>query len=90
MNEVNFISTYSKLASDIMQTSKEVYVFFLMFFFFFLNQNFFVDTQKNRLNKACGVLGPCGVLGRVWYLIVSIPDLCLLTYFLRTQNTCLN
>ena len=24
---------------------------------------------------------PCGVLGRVWYLIVSIPDLCLLTYF---------
>ena len=24
---------------------------------------------------------PCGVLGQVWYLIVSIPDLCLLTYF---------
>ena len=24
---------------------------------------------------------PCGVLGKVWYLIVSIPDLCLLTYF---------
>ena len=23
---------------------------------------------------------PCGVLGQVWYLIVSIPDLCLLTY----------
>ena len=23
----------------------------------------------------------CGVLGQVWYLIVSIPDLCLLTYF---------
>ena len=24
---------------------------------------------------------PCGVLGQVWYLIVSIPDICLLTYF---------
>ena len=24
---------------------------------------------------------PCGVLGQVWYLIVTIPDLCLLTYF---------
>ena len=23
----------------------------------------------------------CGVLGKVWYLIISIPDLCLLTYF---------
>ena len=24
---------------------------------------------------------PCGVLGQVWYLIVLIPDLCLLPYF---------
>ena len=24
---------------------------------------------------------PCGVLGKVWYVIASIPDLCLLTYF---------
>ena len=24
---------------------------------------------------------PCGVLGHVWYVIVSIPELCLLTYF---------
>ena len=23
---------------------------------------------------------PCGVLGQVWYLIASIPDLCPLTY----------
>ena len=23
----------------------------------------------------------CGVLGQVWYLIVSLPGLCLLTYF---------
>ena len=23
----------------------------------------------------------CGILGRVWYLIVSIPDLCRLSYF---------
>ena len=24
---------------------------------------------------------PCGVLDQVWYLIVSIPDLCLFTHF---------
>ena len=24
---------------------------------------------------------PYGVLGQVWYLIVSIPDICLLPYF---------
>ena len=24
---------------------------------------------------------PIGILGRVWFLIVSIPDLCTLTYF---------
>ena len=24
---------------------------------------------------------PCGILGHVWYLIVSIPDLCHLSYF---------
>ena len=24
---------------------------------------------------------PCGILGQVWYLIVSIHDICLLTYF---------
>ena len=23
----------------------------------------------------------CGILGHVWYLIVSFPDLCLLSYF---------
>ena len=24
---------------------------------------------------------PCGILGQVWYLIGSIPDLCCLSYF---------
>ena len=24
---------------------------------------------------------PCGILGQVWHLIVSIPDLCNLSYF---------
>ena len=24
---------------------------------------------------------PCGILGQVWYLIVSIPDLCRLSYY---------
>ena len=26
---------------------------------------------------------PCGVLGQVWYCTVLIPDLCLLTYFIK-------
>ena len=29
---------------------------------------------------------PCGVLGQVWYLIVSISDLCLLSYFSLQKN----
>ena len=30
----------------------------------------------------CGfVTFQCGILGQVWYLIVSIPDLCHLSYF---------
>ena len=30
----------------------------------------------------CVVTFPCGIMGQVWYLIVSIPDLCRLSYFL--------
>ena len=30
---------------------------------------------------------PCGVLGQVWYFIVSIPDLCLLPYFKSSSHT---
>ena len=30
---------------------------------------------------------PCGVLVQVWYLIVSIPDLCLFTYFYNKFDT---
>ena len=26
---------------------------------------------------------PCGILGQVWYLVVSFPDLCLPSYFLN-------
>ena len=49
----------------------------------------FVVTSWERadlLALVCGVLlwvrhFPFGILGQVWYLIVSIPDLCTLTYF---------
>ena len=27
------------------------------------------------------VTSPCGIPGQVWYLIVSFPDLCCLSYF---------
>ena len=30
---------------------------------------------------------PCSILGQVWYLIVSIPDLCTLTYFHANQTS---
>ena len=33
---------------------------------------------------------PCGVLGRACYLVVSIPDLCLLTYLERSPLIYLN
>ena len=29
---------------------------------------------------------PCGVLGQVWYLIVSIPGLCHLSYLYNREN----
>ena len=29
---------------------------------------------------------PCGVLGQVWYLIVLIPELCLLSYFVSLKE----
>ena len=29
---------------------------------------------------------PVGILGQVWYLIVSIPDLCTLTYFYKLNK----
>ena len=38
---------------------------------------------------------PCGILGQVWYLIVSFPDLCCLSYFdffllhMRIIETCI-
>ena len=30
---------------------------------------------------------PCGILGQVWYLIVSFPDLYLLSYFVNHPST---
>ena len=30
---------------------------------------------------------PIGILGQVWYLIVSIPDLCTLTYFCNENSS---
>ena len=32
---------------------------------------------------------PCGNLGHVWYLIVSIPDLCHLSYFGLLTSICI-
>ena len=37
------------------------------------------------------VIFPCGILGQMWYLLVSIPDLCQLSYhgFLIEKQKCL-
>ena len=31
-------------------------------------------------------LSPCRILGQVWYLIVSIPDICPLSYFKQDER----
>ena len=33
------------------------------------------------------VTSPCGILGQMWYLIVSVPDLCHLSYFYKVYLT---
>ena len=37
--------------------------------------------RADLLALVCGYHFPIGILGQVWFLIVSIPDLCTLTYF---------
>ena len=44
--------------------------------------------RADLMALVCGVLllvdhFPIGILGQVWYLIVSIPDPCTLTYFVN-------
>ena len=42
--------------------------------------------RADLLALVCGVYCEFVILGQVWYLIVSIPDLCTLTYFLMHLN----
>ena len=46
-------------------------------------------VRPDRLALVCGVQlrvchFPIGIQGQVWYLIVSIPDICTITYFNNT------
>ena len=50
------------------------------FIFFELNISIKEENLSNGLSCVF-VTFSVGVLVQVWYLIVSIPDLCLLTYF---------
>ena len=36
--------------------------------------------------KLCFVTFPCGILRQVWHLVVSIADLCCLSYFFNYQS----
>ena len=47
--------------------------------------------RADLLALACGVLlcfvtFPCCILGQVWYLIVSIPDICRLSYIYNIRQ----
>ena len=49
--------------------------------------------RADLLALVCGVLlrvchFPIGILGQVWYLFVSIPELCTLTYFTLIAFKC--
>ena len=51
----------------------------------------FVTNRTWDLNEASVLIVffvtfPCGILGQVWYLIVSIPDCCHLSYFGMVGN----
>ena len=50
----------------------------------------FVVTCRERadlLALVCVCHFPIGILGQVWYLIVSIPDLCTLTYITVSKKS---
>ena len=70
--------------------------FFYLVFIMPLCMSVYLCLVVNCLERAdllallCGVLlgvchFPIGIQGQVWCLIVSIPDLCTLTYFLVLQ-----
>ena len=39
-----------------------------------------LDKQNDLLALVCDIHFPIGILGQMWFLIVSIPDLCPLSY----------
>ena len=62
----------------------------LSFFVFLMPSRLFIAALWSPAWKRLGSCGdvncifvtfPCGILGQVWYLIVSFPDLCRLSYF---------
>ena len=46
-------------------------------FYALLKSSYIKDNKKVDINFEMNI----GILGQVWFLIVSIPDLCTLTYF---------
>ena len=73
-------------------TSVDLLCFFCLIFAFFLYAAVYMCLvvtcweRADLLALVCDVLlwvcyFPIGIQGQVWYLIVSIPDLCTLTYF---------
>ena len=52
----------------------------LKFFKIFITNKTYLGLNKACFNCVFGTF-PCGILGQVWYLNVSIPDRCHLFYF---------
>ena len=42
-----------------------------------------INIKVNKMRAFYFVTFPCGILGQVWYLVVSFPDCCRLSYFDR-------
>ena len=60
---------------------------FLCLVFLMLSRLFIAGWERADLLALVGDVNcifatfPCGILGQVWYLIVSFPDICHLSYY---------
>ena len=67
--------------------------YFCLVFVMLSQARLFVDALRSPAGKGLSswlsfvmsycvfVTFPCGILGQVWYLVESIPDLCRISYF---------
>ena len=87
MYSIVMVMGYQKVAietglSFLWQTTQRKYGTCISVFFRIKIWRYILNLQEVSMIFGKGVRHfPIGILGQVWYLIVSIPDLCTLTYF---------